>query len=375
MDASPIIIAGGGIAGLAAALALGPHDALILEQAPTFTNAGAGIQLGPNAVRALQKIGAWDAVAPQATKPTEIQFRDGVSGMILKRLPLGPTFVARFGADYHVAHRAQLHAALLQVVRSKPNIQLQLGKALHHLELGANDIQIRVGSQSHRAPALIAADGVQSNLRQTLFPGTPAETGKHTFHRALLTVPSALQTDYVTVWMMPHGHVVHYCIGDPAQLNLVAITPNDKTPQQFFQHATPELANTLQLAMPTFTTWPDLYVQPLSRWTNGSTLLLGDAAHGTLPYMAQGAAMALEDAACLSQAITSNHSLRHAFAETAKRRMARTRRVHTETLRTGKTYHATTPLRQLRNIALSTLPEQMMLRKLDWLYGTKQSPH
>jgi salicylate hydroxylase len=370
MDTSPIIVAGGGIAGLAAALAVGSHNALILEQTPAFTTAGAGIQIGPNAVRALQKLGAWDAVQPYTTKPTEIQFRDGLSGKLIKRLPLGPVFTARYGANYHVAHRAGLHAGLLEVVRSKPNLQLQLGQALQHVEVGANDVQVRVKGHSRRAPALIATDGVQSQLRQMLFPGTSATKSSASFHRALLPRPAKgnLDMECVVVWMVPGGHVVHYGVGNPQQVNIVAITPDGATPQAFFGRATPMLVEHINIAAPHFTIWPSLYIPPLRKWTVGNTLLLGDAAHGTLPYMAQGAAMALEDAACLSQALAGTQSFRHAFAETSSRRMARTNRLHGETINTGKVYHAGGLLRLLRNAGLEQVPISMLMRKLDWLY-------
>jgi salicylate hydroxylase len=371
MDTSPIIVAGGGIAGLAAALALGAHNTLILEQAPAFTTAGAGVQIGPNAVRALQKLGAWDAVEPLTSKPREIQFRDGVSGTLIKRLPLGLDFLTRYGANYHVAHRAGLHAGLLEVVRSKPNLKLELGQVLQHVELGANDVQVRVKGQSRRAPALIATDGVQSQLRQALFPGTAAIKSGATFHRALLPLPSksSLALECVTVWMMPGGHVVQYGVGNPQLLNMVAVTPEGMAPQNFFNRVTPALADLIEYAASQFTHWPALYVQPLTKWTFGNTLLLGDAAHGTLPYMAQGAAMALEDAACLAHAVSSAHSLRHAFAETAKRRIPRTFQLHSETIRTGKIYHASGILRQVRNVGLNLSPNSLMHLKLKWLYN------
>lgn len=371
MDTSPIIIAGGGIAGLAAALALGSHDALILEQTPIFTTAGAGLQIGPNAVRALQKLGAWDAVQPHTTKPKEIQFRDGISGKLISRLPLGPAFAARYGADYHVAHRAGLHAGLLDVVRNKRNVQLELGQALHHVEVGTNDVQFLVKGQSRRSPALIATDGVQSQIRQMLFPGTPALSSGASFHRALvpLLTGSNLPLDCVTVWMVPGGHVVHYAISNPQQLNIVAICPKGSSPLTFFNQAARALIELIIHAVPHFTEWPALYVQPLSKWTVGNTLLLGDAAHGSLPYMAQGAAMALEDAVCLLQALTNAQSLRHVFAETESRRLARTKRLHFETLRTGSVYHASGLARLIRNFGLAQLPIPVLMKKLDWLYN------
>jgi salicylate hydroxylase len=366
MDTSPLIIAGGGIAGLAAALALGERDAEIYEQAPAFTQTGAGIQIGPNAVRALQKLGAWDAVEPCTLRPKTIHFKDGLTGQSLTQIPLGDMFSSRFGAHYHVAHRAGLHAGLLSVVRSKPNLALHLGHSLEHFESGTHDVQLRLKNQSRRTPALIIADGIQSRLRQSVLPQQQALSAGVTFHRALLPLNN-FPTD-VTVWMLPRGHVVHYAVGNPAQLNIIAITPVGESWAEFFQPATPPLLEIIEHAQEHFTPWPALYVQPLQKWTIGHALLLGDAAHGTLPYMAQGAAMALEDAACLKQALSSAPSLRDAFAETAARRIPRTKRLHVETVKTGKIYHAKEPLRTLRNLAFKKMPLALLLRRLDWLY-------
>jgi salicylate hydroxylase len=203
-----------------------------------------------------------------------------------------------------------------------------------------------------------------------LFPGTSAAKSGASFHRALVPHLSSsnLDQDCVTVWMVQGGHVVHYAVGNPQLMNVIAICPEGTSPLSHFRHAAPALIELINHAAPHFTIWPALYVRPLSKWTLGNTLLLGDAAHGSLPYMAQGAAMALEDAACLSEALTNTQSFRHAFAETASRRLARTRRLHVETLRTGRVYHAGGPARLIRNFALSQLPIHILMKKLDWLY-------
>ncbi len=370
MSSSPIIIAGGGIAGLAAALALKGREGLILEQAPAFSHVGAGLQLGPNAVRALQKLGAWDAVIPHTSQPRELHMRDGLSGKLLKRLKLTGEFEARYGASYHVAHRAGLHEGLIEVVRSKPNLRIKLGKPLEHVEAGTNGVTATLAGRNLAAPALIATDGVQSRLRQSLFPHATAIDSRETLHRALLPLQqvAAFELDCVTLWMLPHGHAVHYCVGKTPQLNLVVITPHGIAPMTMCVHATRDLRALIQTAAPHFTQWPGFYVQPLSQWVKELVLLLGDAAHGTLPYLAQGAAMSLEDAACLAEVLPTTQSLRHAFAETAVRRKARTMRLHCETLSTGKLYHYSGIMRHLRNLAISSTPETLVHLKVNWLY-------
>ncbi len=370
MDTSPIMIVGGGIAGLAAGLALGRHNATIYEQAPAFTAIGAGIQIGPNAVRALQTLGAWDAVLPHLTLPREIHMRDGITGRLLKRLKLDDAFNRRNGAAYHVAHRAGLHAGLLQVLQSRPNLTLKLGHVCEDIEIGADGVRAVFGQHRIQAPALIIADGVQSRLRQKMLPQAQAVHSRFEFHRALLPMPlrSDVPMDCVHLWMFPHGHVVQYAVGQPHQLNVVAITPQSQTVCQVFENACPALNHLLQAAAPHFTIWPGFYVPTLSHWVKDNAMLLGDAAHGTLPYMAQGAAMALEDAACLAQVLPTTYSLRHAFAETTKRRKARTERLHHETLKAGRVYHAMGLLRHLRNAGLSVMPDRLFNAQLDWLY-------
>jgi salicylate hydroxylase len=372
MNSPPIIIAGGGIAGLAASLAISPHhEVLVLEQAECFSEVGAGLQLGPNAMRALHQLGAADAVEAITTSPPEIHMRDAVSGKLLKRLPLGRNFATRHGAPYRVAHRADLHAALLGLARAQPHIVLQTGTRLIGLDSGPGAITLRAGASSYRAQAVIAADGVNSIIRQTLFPGSAAIDSGDVFHRCLIKPPAitGLAMDCVNLWLFPGGHVVHYPVGGDGKLNLVVVTPRGSTPKQFFGGACDTLQQLLA-AMPTDASpWPGLYAPPVKSWVSNGVLLLGDAAHATLPYLAQGAAMSLEDAACLAQVLPTTHSLKHAFAETANRRMARAARLQHESVKAGKTYHLSGPLRLARNIALGAMPNTLLQARLDWLYN------
>ncbi len=370
MHTPHIIIAGGGIAGLASALALGSHDAVILEQAEAFSTIGAGLQLGPNAVRALQKLGAWDAVEPVTSSPTEIHMRDGLTGKLLKRLPLGTAFEQRYGAPYRVTHRADLHAALLNVVETKPNITMRLNQKITAVDVHLDGSSLQSNTRPLSCQALIVTDGVNSNIRQSLFPNTPAIASGHQFHRALIPVPevAGIAMDGVNVWMYPNGHVVHYLVGKNQHLNIVAITPERAMPTTHFSNATPALRTLLNIAESDFTSWPGLVAPTLRTWTKGSALLLGDAAHGTLPYLAQGAAMALEDAAYLQAVLPTTQSLRHAFAETAQGRMARTQRLSRETRKAGKIYHLSGPMRLARNLTLKATPSIAISRRLDWLY-------
>lgn len=367
MSSSPITIIGGGIAGLASALAFGERECLILEQTKAFSNLGAGLQLGPNAVRALQKLGAWDAVEPMTSSPPEIHMRDGMTGKLLHRLKLGKNFEARFGAPYSVAHRADLHSALLAVLSSKPNTTVKNGENVSAVENHLNGVHIQSNGKSITSQCAVVTDGVNSALRQQLFANSAALDSGSMFHRAMFSAPQIAGVDFncVNVWFYPGGHVVHYRVGTAQHVNLVAITPKSASPSQHFARAAPSLQKLLQQS---FTTWPGLYVESLSSWTNGNILLLGDAAHATLPYLAQGAAMSLEDAACLSDVVKTAHSMKHVFAETAQRRMARTRQLHRATLSAGQTYHLEGAKRIARNIVLQSIPSALIQSKMSWVY-------
>jgi salicylate hydroxylase len=369
-----IIIAGAGIAGLAAALAGWQRDVLVLEKTTAFEPVGAGLQLGPNAVSALQTLGVWDAVAPVANCPPEIHLRDGLSGKLLKRLKLGEAFEKKFGAPYRTAHRADLHRALLGAVSQQKRVEIRCGEEVQSAANNANDCTAILNDGAREeAAALIAADGVHSVLRQNLFAGTaPIDSGT-SYHRALLaTWPSlsGLAMDCINVWMLPHGHVVHYPVGHPQKLNLVAVTPKGARPQEAFEHAT-EAVRALVAQIENQTPWPGLYIDPLQQWNVRNVLLLGDAAHGTLPYLAQGAAMSLEDAAALHRALRSNDGITSAFSKVNAVRIARTKRLHLATLATGRSYHMTGLKSRARNMVLRALPEAMLWRQLNWLYANR----
>jgi salicylate hydroxylase len=371
MSSPPIIIAGGGIAGLASALALRDYDAVVFEQSEKFSPIGAGLQLGPNAVRALQKLGAWDAVAPIASSPPEIHLRDGLTGRLLKRLTLGAAFERRFGAPYRAAHRADLHAALFETVKLNRNVEIKLDVKIVTVEIHAADVSIQTSNRRYATPALLATDGVQSAIRQAVFTNSAAVSSGEIHHRSLIAMPSipGIEMECVNVWMYPRSHVVHYPVGKTPRLNLVAITPEHSNPQDLYREACEPLKMLLALAQNSFTPWPSYFVPHLNNWSKGSVLLLGDAAHGTLPYLAQGAAMALEDAACLATVLPTTNSMRHAFAEVVQRRMARTKRLHKDTVAAGNAYHMRGLARIARNVGMSAIPQSLLLSRLNWLYS------
>ena len=341
-------ILGGGIAGLAAAIALARqgHEVEVLEKAKTFDLIGSGIQLGPNAVRALQKIGAWDAVEPITYSPPALCFRSGTSGKLLKEVRLGEVFERRFGQPYRVAHRADLHSSLLAVAKSLPQVEITMGVSRNTTEL---------------TEPVIAADGIWSKTREQLFPDTAATTDSTLLFRAMIDMPqvSSLNLECVNLWFYPGAHVVHYPVGREEKLNLV-VNGLNTSPRQLLAYAANNLRE-LIASVPSWTPWPAAYVKPLASWHKDNVLLIGDAAHGTLPYLAQGAAMSLEDAAALLETTDP--------VKFEQLRLARCVRLHEQTLRVGQIYHFPGLNALMRNAALRFSSDETILGRVAWIYG------
>lgn len=366
----PIIIAGGGIGGLAAALACAKagRQTIILERAAAFEEVGAGLQLGPNAVRALKILGAWDEVAAIATAPPAIVMRDARSGSVIRRVRLTEVFSNRYGAPYRVAHRADLHAALMACVRRQKKIDIHTGQEIVGLEQYADHVRLSTKQgTSHVGEILVAADGMNSGLRQKLWPESAAVLAGQVMHRALIDMPPGMvDVDCVNLWMGPGYHVVHYPVGSPARLNIICVAHVGQSPHDIAAVACAEVRSLLQTA-PQWLPWDAKHVPLLSRWHRDRVLLLGDAAHGTVPFFAQGAAMALEDAAMLCAVLRNGLPLPHGLAEVSNR-VARVKAVHKASVRQGKIYSASGLIAFGRNVALRVLPEDAFLGQLSWLY-------
>ena len=375
MADSPFLIVGGGIAGLAAALGLARigKSSHVLEKAPDFEEVGAGLQLGPNAVRALQWLGAWDALAPHCVSPSEIQVRDGLTGNTLQRIKLAADFETKFGAPYRVAHRADLQNALLQSARSKPGINLQNNAEVTNVSIAETALSLKSGI-SLKGEAIIAADGVQSAIRN-LLAGQPGKNAVgHMLHRGLTpvaSVPASVNIDVVTLWLFPGGHVVHYAVSNWRHLNIVAAVEDPEISLwTAFQGACQPLADILDLKI-NWTKWPALDFNSARNWSRNRTVLIGDAAHASLPYLAQGAAMALEDACVLSNAIQNSSKLEIAFQDFSNLRFKRTRAIQNRSRQLGRIYHAKGALRIARNIVLKSTPPHRFMKQLSRIYEWK----
>jgi salicylate hydroxylase len=378
VDKHPVIIAGGGIAGTAAALALARSGipAAVLEQSPAVETVGAGLQLGPNAVRALQWLGAWDVLEPCCVSPDSILIRDAISGAILQRLALGQPFADRFGAPYRVTHRADLLDALHLTARSRATIELHAGTRVTGLEASPGRLLVSLdGGKQLQASHVVGADGIRSAVRASLIAGVQPLYRGQAIYRTLLPMteaPQVARDNTVSLWLGPGFHAVHYPVSAGNQLNIVVSADSPWTSDNWSEPASPrDLAAVIRLAFPALAElisrpakwlkWAAADLPSIPAWHDRRTVLMGDAAHATLPYLAQGAAMALEDAVILARTWDD-------FSRYTALRRSRCTRIQTESRQMTTRYHASGPLRFARNMFLRSWPPERALNRMSWLY-------
>jgi salicylate hydroxylase len=382
-----VLIAGGGIGGLAAAVALARRGIAshVLERRTTFHEEGAGIQIGPNGTHILRLLGVAETLRPHVVAPEAIRVRDGARGTDLACLPLGRWIAERHGSPYWVAHRSDLHAALLQVARAEPLVALSLG--FESTEIATDGQLVAVTSadgHSLTGKSLIAADGMWSTVRSLQFdPRAPRFFGKSAARTvvAAAEVPEAFRRQETSVWLLPGAHIVHYPVANQKELALVAIV-NDTQPDKDWGAPVP--ASWLLQRMPSCTlalrdlleraqTWKRwaLHTLPVPRkWSRGPVALLGDAAHPILPFLAQGGALALEDAAVLADAFHRfDADVPAALTWYGHRRRERAANIASASRRNGRIYHLSGPLAQARNLALRSVSPHRLMTRYDWLYG------
>ena len=388
-----ILIAGGGIGGLAAALAAGLAGAEVrlFERAPVFTEVGAGVQLGPNVVRCLQAWGLQKALLAAAAFPQALVSRNAMTGEPLARLALGADAVQRYGAAYATIHRSDLHQLLLAATRLQAGVHLNLGCAVDTHEDDGNVVTITTAQgKKIEGDALIGADGVWSRTRQHLLHDGPPRTTGHLAYRALVRqadLPAGLRTDVITAWMGPRFHAVQYPVRAGDLQNLVIIiegpAPDDL---HNWDHAanTHDLVHVLRgahhhlldlvqgvaAAGVQWRLWPLADRVPLAgphQMAQGLVALLGDAAHPMRPYLAQGAAMAIEDAAELQRALTMHDlELPLRLRRYAVNRWQRNARVQARAIRNGDIFHASGMVAMARDAALRMAGARLM--DVPWLY-------
>lgn len=382
-----VLVAGGGIGGLAAALALARGGAAVrvLERAASFSEVGAGIQIGPNVTRILRDWGLEAALRQVAAFPSRLQAREALDGRVLGQLPLAGRAESLYGAPYATVHRADLHAMLLTSAR-QAGAELQLDSLLSEVEQGQDGVRVRSEQgDDWRAQALIGADGLWSRARAALGLAGGTRFSGHLAYRALVAqddLPPNLRSQQVTVWMGPRLHVVHYPVQAGRSLNLIAIVhgPIPTDPQSWDQAAQPaslwealgpvcsELTHLLR-AVPSWRLWALHDRAPVShaaQMAQGRVALLGDAAHPMLPYLAQGAGMAIEDADVLSRNWHGEGDVVLRLQRYAAMRWARSARVQTRAIRNGRIFHARGLMAWGRDLSMALFGEQLM--DVPWLY-------
>ena len=383
-----VLVAGGGIGGLAAALAQARagHRVTVLEGRPEFSEIGAGIQLAPNAFRALGALGVRDRVAERADFIDELRFLDGTSGENVAAMELTGSYRARFGGPYAVVHRGDLHRALLDGCR-EAGVRLLSG----HRVAGYRQARDRVtaltaGGRRFAADVLLGADGLRSAVRaQLVGDGGPRISG-HTIYRSVIPmaeVPEELRSKSVTLWAGPGWHFVHYPIGGGAFLNLAA-TRDDGAAEEItgapaerarvldeFPGLCGEARRLLELGRD-WRIWVLCDRDPVDGWTDGRVALLGDAAHPMLQYAAQGACMALEDAVVLGGLLRCEPwELPARLTEYNVLRRGRTSRTTlTARLMGERLYHAAGAGREARNALLAGLTPDGLRDAVEWLHGS-----
>jgi len=381
-----VLLVGGGIGGLAAALALARLGIGVdlLEQSAAIGEIGAGLQLGPNAFAALDALGVGEAVRRGAVFTDRLVMMDAVDCSEVGSVPVGEAFRARFGNPYAVSHRADLHGAIHEAVKQQPLIRFHTSAQVEALELGERGVTaVTRDGRRFSADGIVGCDGVKSVVRATLIGDAPRVSG-HVVYRAVVPaadMPEDLRWNAPVVWAGPDCHLVHYPLRHGEQYNLV-VTFHSREREQwgvsdgskdevmsYFEgvHARPRQL----LDRPTsWRRWSTADREPVVSWSQGRATLLGDAAHPMMQYLAQGACMALEDAVTLGAAVRAcDFDLGAAFRLYAAARVARTARVVLSVREMGRIYHAKGVERLVRNSLWVGRTPERFYDAVEWLHG------
>ena len=387
MTSKPVLVAGGGIGGLASALGLARQgfEVTVLERATVLREIGAGIQLGPNAFHAFDWLGVGDAARAMAIYVDRLRLMDAMTAEDICGIDLGENFRRRFGNPYAVVHRGDLHGVFLRACEAHPAITLRTGCSFEdYRQDGAGVTAILASGETVDGALLIGADGLWSNVRQKVVGDGPPRVTGHTTYRSVIPteqMPEDLRWNAATLWAGPKCHIVHYPLSGWKSFNLVVTFHNDAPEpvagqsvteaevMEGFAHVHPRAKAIIERG----TDWKKWVLcdrDPVERWVDGRVALLGDAAHPTLQYMAQGACMAMEDAVCLSHELGEGGDVEAALERYRLQRVLRTARVVLQSRAIGDhVYHPVGAHAGLRNAIMSAKTDAEWYETLAWLYG------
>jgi 2-polyprenyl-6-methoxyphenol hydroxylase-like FAD-dependent oxidoreductase len=388
LSSAPVLIAGGGIGGLAAALGLAQKgiSSILLEKSATLGEIGAGIQLGPNAFHAFDYLGVGEAARGMAVYVDQMRFMDAMSAEEICHVDLREPFRTRFGNPYAVVHRGDLHGVLLKACQDHPLIELRVRSEVESYDQDGSSVTARLASgEAVTGRLLIGADGLWSNIRKKVVgDGAPRVSGHTTYRSVIPTeeMPEDLRWNAATLWAGPKCHLVHYPLSGWKVFNLVVTCHNDapepvagkpvsdEEVMRGFAHIHPRAQEIIHHGK-NWKLWVLCDRDPVERWIDGRVALLGDAAHPMLQYFAQGACMALEDAVCLSHMLGSYpDDYAAALAQYSAQRFPRTARVQMLSRAIGEhIYHPDGEHARLRNAIMSAKSSEDYYRDLSWLYG------
>jgi salicylate hydroxylase len=382
----PVLVAGGGIGGLAAALALVRQgfQVQVFEQAPEVGEIGAGIQLGPNAFHAFDALGVGEKARGRAVYTDHMVMHDALDETQVGFIPTGEAFRQRFGNPYAVIHRVDVHKSLLEGAVETGRVGFQTSTRIERVEQDADSVTVfDQHGHAHTGQALIGADGVKSVVRQQ-YVNDPARVTGHVVYRAVVDkadFPEDLQWNAASIWVGPNCHLVHYPLRGGEQYNVVVtfhsrqqeewgVTEGSKEEvQSYFQGICPRARQLIDLPK-TWKRWATADREPIGQWTFGRATLLGDAAHPTTQYMAQGACMAMEDAVTLGEALrVRGNDWTKALDLYQRSRVARTARIVLSSREMGRIYHAKGVERLVRNDLWKGRSPERFYDAMEWLYS------
>ena len=381
---TPVLVIGGGIGGLAVALALSQtgRRVHVIERAAAFGEIGAGLQLAPNALRSLDRLGLLEAVSRDAVFPRQLLMQDAISGERITAVAIGDGFRERYGYPYAVMHRSDLHAHLLQACHDSPAISLETSRAVVEIvDLGERAQAVCADGSSYEAELLVGADGLHSKVRQMLGDDKPPVCQEYVAFRGTVSrhAVSDVNEDSMVGWVGPEMHLIQYPVRRGDLLNQVAVfrSPGfrpDSDDWGTFEELEAKFSGMHRLVRASLETigrdrrWTMYDRPPLDTWVRGRIVLVGDAAHPMLQYLAQGACQALEDAVCLAEMLARSNAIEGGLADYQSARRAHTARVQLSARFFGEICHAGGIAALFRNAAFRHRAVDDY-RYLDWLYG------